>query len=152
MEYERISLASFSVIGKEGSTDDGAGFIDRLWESANSAFHEIAHLAAGGEQEEIRVWGLMSDMEMNFLPWEDGFSKGRYLAGVETVPEAQPPEGWVKWTSPAYEYISVPADSPEAFPRAIKYLSDNGFELAGAAYDRIIPGKGTCILLPVKKL
>lgn len=152
MEYKKISLPAFSVIGKEGSTCDGEGFISRLWEKANSAFGEVAHLAAKGEDGTIRVWGLMSDMAMTFRPWEDGFSKGRYLAGIEVSEDAQPPEGWVKWTSPAYEYISAPADSPEAFPRAINYLAENGYELAGAAYDRIIPGMGTYILLPVKKL
>ena len=152
MAYQRITLPAFSVIGKEGTTLDGQDFVSRLWDSANSAFQEIAHLAAGGENGSIRVWGLMSDMSMKFLPWEDNFSKGRYLAGIEVSADAQPPEGWVKWTSPAYEYISAPADSPDAFPRAIDYLAENGYTLVGAAYDMMIPGEGNYILLPVKKL
>ncbi len=35
----------FVVIGKEGSTSDGEGFIRKLWNDANGHFHEIAHLA-----------------------------------------------------------------------------------------------------------
>ena len=42
---EKCTKESFTIIGKEGSTKDGEGFIQRLWEDANSHFHEIAHLA-----------------------------------------------------------------------------------------------------------
>ena len=44
----------------------------------------------------------MSDLSRSFLPWEDGFTRGLYLAGVQVPPEALPPEGWVKWTLPAF--------------------------------------------------
>ena len=94
----------------------------------------------------------MSDMGMHFRPWEDGFTKGRYLAGVEVPASAEAPAGWAKWISPAYEYLVFPNDAPDAFPRAIKYLSENGLSLAGAAYDRIVPGNGGCIYLPVKSI
>ena len=36
---------AFVVIGKEGSTLDGAGFIQKLWNDANSHFSEVEHLA-----------------------------------------------------------------------------------------------------------
>lgn len=36
MKIERCIKKSFTVIGKEGSTLDGAGFIQKLWEDANS--------------------------------------------------------------------------------------------------------------------
>lgn len=45
MEIKTCVKESFSVIGKEGSTKDGAGFVQKLWEDANSHFNEIAHLA-----------------------------------------------------------------------------------------------------------
>lgn len=152
MEYTHITLASFTAIGISGSTDEGEGFIRRLWDRANSRFGEVAYLALCDENGAPRVWGLMSDMSMSFAPWEDGFTRGRYLAGVEVAPDAAAPEGWEKWTSPAYEYIAAPADAPDAFPRALTYLSENGYVLAGAAYDRIVPGAGGYIYLPVRRL
>ena len=34
------------------------------------------------------IWGAMSDFSLSFRPWEEGFSKGLYLAGVECEDEA----------------------------------------------------------------
>ena len=65
----RIKKA-FVVIGKEGSTLDGEGFIQKLWDDANSHFSEIAHLAkkdANGNL--VGIWGTMSDMSHSFKPW-----------------------------------------------------------------------------------
>ena len=152
MAYEKVVLPSFCVIGMEGSTDDGADFIQKLWDAANSRFGEVAQLAAYDESGAPKVWGLMSDMSMSFRPWENGFSRGRYLAGIEVPAAAEAPDGWAKWMSPAYEYIVAPQDEPDAFTRAIEYLAENGLALAGAAYDRTVPGKGAFIYLPVKKL
>ena len=45
MKIETCEKESFVVIGKEGATTDGAGFIQKLWDEANSHFEEIAHLA-----------------------------------------------------------------------------------------------------------
>lgn len=42
---QKIIKESFVVIGKEGSTNDGKGFIKKLWDNANSHFNEVAHLA-----------------------------------------------------------------------------------------------------------
>ena len=42
MKMERCEMPSFAVIGKEGSTKDGQGFIARLWEDANAHFAEVA--------------------------------------------------------------------------------------------------------------
>ena len=36
MKIEKCIKSSFAVIGKEGSTADGNGFIQKLWENANS--------------------------------------------------------------------------------------------------------------------
>ena len=41
----KVIKKAFVVIGKEGSTLDGAGFIQKLWDDANSHFGEVAHLA-----------------------------------------------------------------------------------------------------------
>ena len=152
MAYLKVTLPAFTVIGIAGSTDDGAGFIQKLWDEANSRFGEVAGIAKYNEAGQPAVWGLMSDMSMSFMPWEDGFTKGRYLAGVEVAPDAVAPAGWEKWVSPAYEYIVAQQDGPDAFPRAIEYLTENGIELAGAAYDRVMPGTDGFIFLPVKKI
>ena len=40
----KVIKEKFVVIGKEGSTSDGDGFIQKLWDDADSHFSEIAHL------------------------------------------------------------------------------------------------------------
>ena len=44
MKIEKRTKSSFSVIGKEGSTLNGQGFIQNLWEDANSHFNEVQSL------------------------------------------------------------------------------------------------------------
>lgn len=83
MKTDRCKKESFIVIGKEGATTDGADFIQKLWDDANSHFREVAHLAKKDENGNIRgIWGAMSDLSRSFQPWE-GFDQGLYLAGVE---------------------------------------------------------------------
>lgn len=142
MEYNFISKPAFSVIGKQGSTKDGEGFIQRLWQSANENFPQVAPLAKKTPDGNFAgFWGLMSDEGMNFRPWEDGFTRGLYLAGVEVEDSAQAPEGWVKWTAPAREYLVAPA-GPDAFSQALEYIKEQGWELAGAVYDFTDPATG----------
>ncbi|MBQ2990775.1 MAG: hypothetical protein IJD60_05745 [Clostridia bacterium] len=45
MEIEKRIKPSFSVIGKEGSTLDGQGFIQKLWSEATARFSEVLPLA-----------------------------------------------------------------------------------------------------------
>lgn len=45
MNISKCIKESFVVIGKEGSTNIGNGFIQNLWEDANSHFHEVEQLA-----------------------------------------------------------------------------------------------------------
>ncbi len=83
MEVKTCIKASFSVIGKEGSTEDGAGFIQRLWDDANAHFGEVATLAGKDENGGmLGIWGAMTDFSRSFRPWEDDFSKGLSLAGA----------------------------------------------------------------------
>ena len=110
MEYKIVNKPAFSVIGRQGSTEDGEGFIARLWQEANENFPEVAALAKRGPEGSFAgFWGLMSDEGMNFMPWEDGFTRGLYLAGVEVEDSAKAQEGWVKWGAPAREYMVAPA-------------------------------------------
>lgn len=123
MEDNRCVKKSFVVIGKEGSTEDGEGFIARLWEDANSHFPEVSHLAKKDVEGNLAgIWGAMSDLTRSFLPWEEDFSKGLYLAGVECEDEAQTPDGWTKWVVPGYEYIYVENKGDGVFQKVIEYL------------------------------
>ena len=76
MKIEKCMKESFVVIGKEGATNDGDGFIQNLWEDANSHFHEVEHLAKKDDKDNIvGIWGAMSDLSYSFLPWEIALQK-----------------------------------------------------------------------------
>lgn len=143
----------FIVIGKEGSTSDGDGFIQKLWQDANGHFNEIAHLAkknANGNL--VGIWGAMSDSTYSFQPWEDGFRKGLYLAGVECVDQAEPPDGWTKWTIPGYEYLVV-ENHRGMFEKTIERIKKEGIPLAGAVQEYTDPATGKNYLyFPIRKL
>ncbi len=132
---------------------DGAEFIKKLWDDANSHFDEVQHLAKKDKDGNIGgIWGAMSDFSRSFKPWED-FSKGLYLAGVECVDNAEAPDGWTKWIIPGYEYIYVECEDDDTFPMTIKYLEDNDIPLAGAIHDFICPQTGkSYMFFPVRKL
>ncbi|MBR6524660.1 MAG: GyrI-like domain-containing protein [Clostridia bacterium] len=151
---EIIAYGPFSVIGKEGSTQDGNGFVARLWEEANSHFQEVSPLAkrdANGNL--VGVWGLMTDFSRRFLPWQEDFTQGLYLAGVECRDDAEVPSGWVKWTVPAFVFLKVKNDGDNVFPRTIQALPDMGYRLAGAVQDYTCPGTGEeYMLFPVEPL
>ena len=154
MEYSRCTMESFVVIGKEGATTDGEGFIQRLWEDANGHFNEVAHLAKKDENGNlVGIWGAMSDMSRSFMPWEDGFSKGLYLAGVECENDAEAPEGWTKWVVPSYEYIFAECEAEDTFVQVIEYLKQNDIPLVGAVHDFSCPQTGkNFMFFPVRKL
>lgn len=154
MEFQTRIKEGFTVIGKLGSTDQEEAFVQRLWEAANSQFEEVAPLAKKNPDGSLAgIWGLMSDKSGSFRPWENGFSEGLYLAGVETEDDAQPPEGWTKWTSPAYEYRVTELKGPETFSQAVRALKELGLALAGAAYDYNCPATGVgWLYFPVRRL
>ena len=123
MQIERIEKDSFAVIGKEGSTLDDPGFIQALWADANSHFAEVAPLAKRDENSVfVGFWGAMSDFSRSFQTWEEGFSRGLYLAGAECRDDAEAPEGWVKWIIPGFEYLRAECDQDGLFPKMIAYL------------------------------
>lgn len=154
MKLERRTLEAFSVIGIEGDTSMGAGFVGKLWQEANSRFSEVSELAAKDENGAlIGIWGLMSDRAMHFKPWENDFSDGAYLAGVQCVDNANPPEGWKRWKAPASEYIIIKNDAPDAFQKGLIALKEQGENLIGAAYDFNDPNTGDdYIYYPIRRL
>ena len=154
MKTEIYIKESFCVIGKEGSTEEGNGFIQRLWDDANSHFSEVAQLAKKDENGSlIGIWGAMSDLSRGFLPWDDGFTKGLYLAGVECPEEAEAPDGWTKWTVPGFEYLRVACDRPTVFREMLDYLQKENIPLAGAVHDFTCPQTGrNYMLFPIRRL
>lgn len=152
MDPEKITVDAFCVIGKVGSTDDGEGFVQRLWQEANEHFCEVAPLAkknAAGQP--VGFWGAMTRQDMSFLPWEDGFTRGYYLAGVEAEEDALAPEGWKKWIVPGFEGLKFPAEEPDTFSKALGWMKENGFELAAAVQDFTDPATGkSYMLFPVE--
>ncbi|MCI5551631.1 MAG: GyrI-like domain-containing protein [Clostridiales bacterium] len=154
MNVKKCIKPSFTVIGKEGSTNDGSGFIQRLWQEANSHFDEIAHLAKRDEAGNLcGIWGAMSNFSRSFKPWESNFSRGLYLAGAECIDGADAPKGWTKWIIPGYEYLYVESEGMETFSQMITYLADNNIELVGAAYDFTEPKtQQGYMYFPIRKL
>lgn len=153
MKINKGLKASFTVIGKEGSTWDGDGFIQKLWNDANTHFGEVQHLAKKDENGNIcGIWGAMSDFSRAFMPWED-FNKGLYLAGVECGDDAKAPDGWTKWKIPGYEYLYVECESDDTFSKVMEYMKDNGISLVGAVHDFTCPKTGkNYMCFPIKKL
>ena len=155
MDVKKIHKESFCVIGKLGSTADGEGFVARLWAEANAHFQEVAPLAKLDEGVvPIAFWGAMSDMQMRFEPWEDNFSKGLYLAGVEAKDDAVAPEGWTKWTIPGYEYLHVKVEGGTTFLEMLAHLEKHGLQLVGAVQDHIVPKESgqAYMCFPVRRL
>ena len=154
MNVETMTKPSFSVIGKEGSTADGPGFVQRLWAQANAHFDEVAHFAKRDENGvPLGFWGAMTDCSRSFRPWEDGFSRGLYLAGVECEDDALAPPGWTKWTVPGFQYFRAECSSPDLFSNMLEYLREQGLELAGAVQDFTDPVTGrNYMLFPIGRL
>lgn len=153
MQIKRCRKPSFSVIGKEGSTDDGNGFIKELWIAADHYFHEVLSIAKKDKSGQfVGFWGLMSDMSKSFKPWEDHYSKGYYLAGIEVEMDAIAPKGWVKWTVPSYDYLYVESQE-DTFMKMIQFLDKEGIELVGAVHDHTDPiTQKSYMYFPIEKL
>ena len=154
MKIEKCIKNTFVVIGKEGSTLDGQDFIQKLWSDANSHFNEVQSLAKIDEKGNlVGIWGTMSDFSHSYKPWEDNFSKGLYLAGVECVDEAEAPEGWTKWTIPSFEYIYVEIENENTFAEVLSYMDENNIPLVGAVHDFTCPVSGkNYMFFPIRNI
>ena len=154
MEIKTVRKPSFTVIGKEGSSDMGEGFVQALWLDASTNFAEIAHLASKKENGGFAgYWGAMTSFARDFSPWEDGYARGLYLAGAECENDAEPPEGWVKWVVPGFEYVVVEREDDGSFKKGLAYLEQNGLSLAGAQQDFVDPDTGAnCLYFPIRRL
>lgn len=153
MKIDTCRKEPFVVIGKEGSTLEGEGFIQRLWQDVNTHFGEIADLAKKDAQGNlVGVWGAMTDFSRSFQPWDD-FNRGLYLAGAECVDASEAPPGWTKWIVPGYEFLTVECDGTDVFHGMLQYMKEQGLKLAGAVHDFTDPRTGkNYMFFPIKKL
>lgn len=155
MNIKIINLPETAIIGREGLCTAEKNVVSDLWQQANSLFFEVAELALKNEDGSFKgFWGAMSDEKMNFLPWEDGFTKGLYLAGVEVLKESEAPAGWTKWVLPARKYIVCDVDSDsymQVFTAVInEEIPKLGLRLSGAVCDFTEPKTGrNRLLFPV---
>ena len=123
MKIETCTKAAFAVIGKEGATSEGPGFLQKLWAEANARFCEVEPLAKRDEDGNLMgIWGAMSDFSRSFQPWEENFTKGLYLAGVECAEDAEAPAGWTKWTVPGYAYLRAEVEDETTFSQVLDYM------------------------------
>ena len=157
MEIIIHELPSFSVLGIEGRAESGDNPVPALWQEANARFGEIEALALRDESgAPVGVWGAMSDLSRQFMPWTDGFSRGLYLAGVQVPADTEPPEGWTKWTLPAFSCLrlKVEGDYAAAFRAGLDELGRRGLTLAGAVQECQHPAEGGQMYLffPLKRL
>lgn len=153
MKIRQFTRESSTVIGKEGSTKDGPGFVQKLWADANSHFAEVAPLAKKDDNGNLPgIWGAMTDFSRSFQPWEENYSQGLYLAGVECTDSAEVPEGSSKWVIPGFTYLMAECDHEGVFPEMIACLQENHISLAGAVQDFTCPKSGkSYMLFPVEK-
>ena len=154
MNAEFCARSAFTVIGREGSTRDGEGFVQRLWAEANALYPEIEPLVKrGADGAPVGFWGAMSDPSRAFMPWTNNFSDGLYLAGAECVDGAEPPPGWTKWGVPAFEYLKIECEGPDSFRRSMEYLAGHGLSLAGAVHDFTDPHTGKNYhMIPIRRI
>lgn len=95
----------------------------------------------------------MSDFSKSFMPWEDNFSKGLYLAGIECADDAVAPFGWTKWVIPGFQFVKILCEDNNTFGSGLKYLEEHGHKLAGAAQDYTDMKTGNSyICFPIKRL
>lgn len=147
MEIEIIDLPAITVIGKEGLCTADKNIAQQLWQEADSHFHEVAALGKKNpDGTYVGFWGAMSDESRSFRPWTHRFTRGLYLAGVETDAEAAAPEGWTKWVLPARKYIVadvVPGRYGEIFDEMLHItIPATEMKLVGAVCDHTEPATG----------
>ena len=156
MNVRMVDLPEITVIGKMGLNTREHPAAPALWAEANSHFGEVAALGKRGEDGNYTgFWGAMSDTGLRFLPWEDGFTRGLYLAGVEAESGAEAPEGWTRWVLPARRWLVAEVEQDrygEVFTQVIREVIPGlGLRLSGAACDFIEPATGkTELYFPVQ--
>lgn len=154
MKFTVISKEKFCIIGKEGSTNMGEGFIHLLWNATNSHLREVQGLAKKDiDGNFVGCWGAMSNFSMDYKPWEDHYTKGMYLAGIECPDNALAPYGWTKWVVPGFQFLKVECEDKNTYSNGLQYLSKHGLKLQGAVQYYIDTHNGKSYMcFPIKRL
>ncbi len=157
MEPEKITICPRTLIGIEGDTREGDGFIARLWQEANSRFGEIAHLVkTTPDGHPTGIWGAMTDRARRFQPWDENFTDGLYLAGCELAEGENPtiPDGWTCWSLPGFVCLAFAvAPGEDTFATGLTWLRTNHIPLAGAVQEWTVPGEGkSWLLFPMERM
>ena len=84
----------------------------------------------------------MTDMDFTYGPWTDDFTRGPYLAGVESRTDEIAPKGWEKWIVPGFEGLKVKVEGANTFRETLRYMEENGIKLGGAVQDFTDPATG----------
>lgn len=148
MDITRRTFPARTVIGREGSTEEGEGFVQRLWTEANAHFEEIRSMTV----QPLVFYGAMSGFSRTFAPWTDGFSRGLYLAGAQVLPDSAAPDGWTRWELPAMECLCTP-QHPDAIAQMMAHLKAEGLTLAAAIQERTEMADGAELLcFPIRLL
>lgn len=144
---EKITLPEIAVIGKAGLCTMDNNIVSDLWAQATAGFDEIAPVGMKEADGSFAgFWGVMSDVSMAFRPWEDGYTRGMYLAGIEVYKDTPVPEGWEKWVMPARTYLvaDVTGETYGAvFSEVInEVIPSMNLQLSGAVCDYTKPATG----------
>jgi len=156
MEINFVRKKSFSVIGKLRSSNDGVNFIKDAWQDLDFHFQEVKNLAKLDENGKIvGIWGAMSSKDQTFNIWENNYSEGLYLAGIETEEDAIAPPGFTKWQIPEFDYVCVKVvnNYSEVFRYIIgEYLPKQHLTLAGAIQEFYNPNENMqlYLLFPIR--
>ncbi len=154
---EKIDLPEIRIIGRQGLCTREHNRAQELWAEANAHFAEVAPLGMKEPDGSFTgFWGAMSDEDMRFQPWTEGFTRGMYLAGIEVAQDKEAPEGWTKWVLPARTYLVCDVEAPryaEIFDEVIeKVIPEMGLALDGAVCDYTKPSTGqNRLFFPVRE-
>ena len=157
MKIETIVKPSITIIGKSRFVQPGTS-VEDIWKDANCHFDEVVGIAKKGANGKlVGVWGAMSNKAMTFLPWENNFSEGYYLAGVECEHETPIPEGWTKWTLPAFRYLvaKVEGNYQIVMQHVLSvYMPQHQLKLVGAIQEFYQPSENgqLYLLFPIERV
>jgi predicted transcriptional regulator YdeE len=154
MNIKRCRKEEFTVIGKQGNTNEGEDFVNALWKKANEGMNEIASLVkCDGRGMPVGFWGIRSSFTTPFAEWENG--EGLYMAGLEAKDGSFAPMGWTKWVIPESVYVSVQVEGTieAAVSEVKKYCEKNHLIITGAYHEYMnvfLPGQ-LILFFPVKE-
>src|SRR5574344_703251 len=142
MKFRLIHKSAFQVIGKEGSTDEGEGFIKKLYLDLEKHFTDIEPFVKKVKGKVEGQYGLMSDFAYKFKPWEENFTKGLYLAGPVLSSKGLDHDikGFKVWSVKEQDYFEVELEKDDNYQEVFNHFVyyQIPFEmktLSGAAFD-----------------